>query len=389
MIKFEYKFPPLLKEEIASSNYINNILKNSGLLFSEVEKYDKNLSLKYSRFLEMDNILNYIFCNPKDLRKTIRKFYSYYPELAIFFNPRWILTSSKFNIDYTEIIRNRLNSKEEIKRIKLAFINELKKIPSISDFNFTETLIDKLNKSKSTKEELDQLIRITRIHQGISKLPSEITKKFPLWPEILKKVFDYESFKKNYSRMIVDSSGLLICPYCNKRDIEKTAGNKKFANPDLDHFYPQGKYPFLATSLYNLVPSCTFCNQRFKGDTDTFKKYMHPISHGTNNYKAFNFLPTLDENHIIKIGGCSRFKNNIELFELQSEYAKPSSLREYKDVKNKLDFLKELGGEELKKTINSKKKKAIIFNIGGDYNLFNTRHYKLRIDAFNDFLDKE
>ncbi len=51
-----------------------------------------------------------------------------------------------------------------------------------------------------------------------------------------------------------------VCPYCN-RIYTTTLYGKKRIRPDFDHFYPQSRYPYLAVSLFNLIPSCNICNK--------------------------------------------------------------------------------------------------------------------------------
>lgn len=117
--------------------------------------------------------------------------------------------------------------------------------------------------------------------------------------EKLKQIFisTYEDF--NSSGINLDSNGLnikwngimylkklnqLVCPYCNASFIltidslnHLPKGGLK-AKADLDHFIPKSKYPMFAISLYNLVPSCIYCNQRFKRDHNTsFESYYSPF----------------------------------------------------------------------------------------------------------------
>lgn len=63
------------------------------------------------------------------------------------------------------------------------------------------------------------------------------------------------------SKDLVNNLGIKVCPYCNRNFI-RPAGERRI--DELDHFYPKSKYPFLALSFYNLIPSCKTCNQTFK-----------------------------------------------------------------------------------------------------------------------------
>lgn len=63
---------------------------------------------------------------------------------------------------------------------------------------------------------------------------------------------------------ITSSLGLRACPYCNAEEIivqDLKDEGVHIRNSELDHFYPRELYPFLAISLYNLVPSGSICNQ--------------------------------------------------------------------------------------------------------------------------------
>jgi hypothetical protein len=67
---------------------------------------------------------------------------------------------------------------------------------------------------------------------------------------------------------------LTICPACDEQKYSVSAG-RKFTNlgavkiyADIDHYLPKSLYPHLACHPYNLVPSCTTCNQRKKLDND-------------------------------------------------------------------------------------------------------------------------
>jgi hypothetical protein len=54
-----------------------------------------------------------------------------------------------------------------------------------------------------------------------------------------------------------------VCPYCNENYTYNIV-YKKYPTYrrsfDWDHLYNKDKYPFLAVSYFNLVPSCKFCN---------------------------------------------------------------------------------------------------------------------------------
>lgn len=97
-----------------------------------------------------------------------------------------------------------------------------------------------------------------------------------------------------------------VCPYCGR---QKTIMAEELDRPDskppIDHFLPKSKYPFLALSVYNLIPCCTFCNELAnKGDFDPLefaplvKSLLNPHEFDDNAIKfsyAYNNRGDMEE----------------------------------------------------------------------------------------------
>lgn len=87
-----------------------------------------------------------------------------------------------------------------------------------------------------------------------------------------------------------------VCPYCNRCLIEpiNDGAGKKTVVGELDHFYCKSKYPYLAVSLYNLVPSCGICNGKsWKGEKDFYgTRFQNPYLLQDNDGMTFGFKPT-------------------------------------------------------------------------------------------------
>lgn len=87
-----------------------------------------------------------------------------------------------------------------------------------------------------------------------------------------------------------------VCPYCNRCLIEPIddGAGKRTVVGELDHFYCKSKYPYLAVSLYNLVPSCGICNGKSrKGEKDLCgTMFRNPYLLPDNNGMTFGFKPT-------------------------------------------------------------------------------------------------
>lgn len=102
----------------------------------------------------------------------------------------------------------------------------------------------------------------------ISEVPKKWADKNGLLSdkECLEEIFNYNSFSNS-----TDSNWnayefclkmkVSVCPYCNRQYIFVVGSSKdKHARPEIDHFFPKEKYPFLALSFFNFIPSCHSCN---------------------------------------------------------------------------------------------------------------------------------
>lgn len=117
----------------------------------------------------------------------------------------------------------------------------------------------------------------------------EITLWFDSLNDTEQKNFDYikteygnfTSKKEEYDAYeLAEVLGVNVCPYCNRNytftviDEGLAAKQGKITRPEFDHFYNKDKYPILALSFYNLIPSCHTCNSTMKGGAD-FKIDTH------------------------------------------------------------------------------------------------------------------
>lgn len=76
---------------------------------------------------------------------------------------------------------------------------------------------------------------------------------------LLENVFIYDRYARRKSAcQILDKMGVTVCPYCNRQYIFTVVSGK--VRPQFDHYYPKKIYPYLALSLYNMIPSCSVCN---------------------------------------------------------------------------------------------------------------------------------
>lgn len=116
----------------------------------------------------------------------------------------------------------------------------------------------------------------------------------------------YKNFcGRKLGRIWGEKIGVTICPYCNRSFVYTL---KKGSRPQYDHFFPKSIYPYLAVSMYNLIPSCSICNS-LKTDKDTFtKKIVYPFKEEFG-YDVFFDLDTMDE--YSRLGLSNNFKIKI------------------------------------------------------------------------------
>ncbi|HHT7143290.1 TPA: hypothetical protein ACTZ34_005249 [Bacillus cereus] len=143
---------------------------------------------------------------------------------------------------------------------------------------------------------------------------------------------------------------IIICPYCNSQFTFIYKGSKGKTRATLDHFFDKNTYPFLAISLYNLVPSCKICNSdlkhtkpvslnthyspyeigiekrlKIKREIVKASELISKYSSNSNDYvgtilgvnEDFNIVFDYDENE--EYYG-NKIKGNIELFHLKKIY---------------------------------------------------------------------
>lgn len=119
------------------------------------------------------------------------------------------------------------------------------------------------------------------------------TKQYPTFRQDLESVFYYKSYDKWKAYELAKKIGVKVCPYCN-RNYTFVLGTDKHKGTrfQYDHFLCKSKYPYLALSFYNLVPSCNVCNSGLKKDADfNHATHVHPYLEGFGSLLNFSIKP--------------------------------------------------------------------------------------------------
>jgi hypothetical protein len=154
--------------------------------------------------------------------------------------------------------------------------------------------------------------------------------------DIVLEIFFYSKYDKWQAYKLANDLGVDTCVYCNRQFISVVGtDDAKASRCEFDHFYAKSKFPYLALSFYNLIPSCHVCNSNLKGSIEfDSNKNIHPYSEGFDGDAKFTYIPT-DYNGLV--GGLdfniqfafyssdedknAKIRNNISTFKLEEQYS--------------------------------------------------------------------
>ncbi len=193
------------------------------------------------------------------------------------------------NFHYDNLTKKDGKKQTVIKRIN-KWKNKYKGNPRI--YSLYEYLLNNVVKDASgfsiliaKPKELDNFIK--RFTKKYGKLITKTRK------EEFKQIFYYSSYDNWKAYQLAKKINVNVCAYCN-RSYTFTLGTdlKKGTRFQYDHFFHQSKYPYLALSFFNLIPSCYICNETLKHEEDfSLDKNIHPYLEGFSDDLVFTIKP--------------------------------------------------------------------------------------------------
>jgi len=160
--------------------------------------------------------------------------------------------------------------------------------------------------AKIIKRELDISLKklLTKSPDELEKLARRFLLSYPIDYIEHKELFEdmYGKFRDSISgSAFIEKINLKVCPYCNRNYIfnfkKKTSVE---ATAQLDHFYDKSKYAYFGLCLYNLVPSCSTCNQR-KSAADAVKNpIFNPYADNIHNHINFSALKIENRDELLQ-----------------------------------------------------------------------------------------
>ena len=269
-------------------------------------------------------------------------------------------TIDNFYKQISEKFSNKDLSKIEKKKVKWSIsLAELNSLISKKLKGFRENLdLEKLIKMEYS--DLFKLVEYIKSNQSKTKLT----------------IREKDIFLTLYSRLnnalFVKDLDVKVCPYCNRNYILNfQKKGKAKATAQLDHFFDKKKYPYLAISIYNLVPSCGTCNQRKSTIEETI---FYPYNESFNNSVKFSLKGIKSRDELIKenldffdekrieldykiLNNKDKVERHIKVFNIKNLYS------EHKDIVSELlqkrviysdDYLESLLDEYEGKLFNNK-----------------------------------
>lgn len=348
---------------------------------------------RYRKYFDSKAINDLLLSSPGNLTHHIHKIYSTFPELADRFWPVYLLSRLPDigDIDNQEIRSSKGKTALEILATQVeAFLND----DRFKALTLLPKLLEELKTSKTASEKKRVLSKIRKAAKGDLILGEKDITIFPAWINDFSKVFSYPDLSKKIGHKIVNEWKIDVCLYCNDEGIQ-SRGKKDDFRTDLDHFYPKAKFPFLAISLYNLVPAGGFCNQKFKRDSDMLD-CAHPFEEGVGfkplfhiSYPAGGTL-TVDNYSVELFPQDNKLDRSLQMFEIAHHY---SNDRETQSLLARafgsIDFLLGLGNKNISQDVLEEFTKTTLAQII-DISLpsHSSRKKKFIVDSVNQFAGK-
>jgi hypothetical protein len=138
-----------------------------------------------------------------------------------------------------------------------------------------KTILNNYSLADILTGDFDKLLEIKK-YINLSSTDFEIIKTFFNYDKANSKDFSPLIYKQQpkISKFFQENIEVHTCYYCNIDFINTFKKNNETKNAfTLDHVLEKADYPFLALSLYNLVPSCYVCNSKVKDSKIPFDNF--------------------------------------------------------------------------------------------------------------------
>lgn len=333
-------------------------------------------------------IKDLVLCDANELYEKIFIIYDKLHELSERYCLEYYLKDVDLDPSVSSMPIRKKAEKEIIKAINKKVLIKLRLLSNERQSIYLPLIIRKMESAVLASDIKAHLTSLNSMKIGNHTLSDEIKALYPDWVNEFVKVFNYEAISKFFGHEITNGLNLDICPYCNNEDIETINEKGAETRPDLDHFFPKSKFPFLALTLSNLIPAGGRCNQRYKRDASMLG-YVHPYISGITQEILFNFNFMFDEGRSkdaldITVNKLNNdLDKNLELFKIRANHNKNNVKDWFIKLDERYQLLLNTSNENAEEILNSKDLIRLRFDVDLDKSPTKEQYQKLKIDALN------
>jgi len=343
---------------------------------------------RISEIFSEEFIRDLILCSADELYGKIVTIYDHLHELSERYCLEYYLKD--LNLDSSIIsmpIRKNID-KDRIRAIHERVIADVQLLSNERQSIYLPLIIDDMQGTTVASEVKAQLTLLNSMKSGNHTLSDDVKLRYPDWVNEFANLFNYNAMSQIFGREITNSMNLDVCPYCNNEDIETINEEGAETRPDLDHFFPKSKFPFLALTLSNLIPAGSRCNQKYK-NAKSMLGYVHPYIDGINQNTLFHFNYMFDEGRNIDAVDVtvnnqnSDLDKNLDLFKVEATHNKNNVKNWFLKLEERYQLLANSNPEYLNETLNDDNLVRIRLDVDIQKSPKKEQYQKLKIDALN------
>lgn len=333
-------------------------------------------------------IRDLILCNADELYEKIIIIYDHLHELSERYCLEYYLKDINLDSTIASMPIRKKTDRERIKTIHDEVVAELQLLSSERQSIYIPLIISDMQGTTVASEIKKQLTLLSSMKLGNHILSDDIKSQYPDWVTEFSNLFDYNAMSQVFGHEITNNMGLDVCLYCNNEDIETINVEGAETRPDLDHFFPKSKFPFLALTLSNLIPAGSRCNQKYK-KAKSMLGYVHPFINGINQNALFNFNYMFDEGRSIEAikvtlnNQNNDLDKNLALFRVEATHNKNNVKNWFLNLEERYQILANSNSNYLDEILNNADLVRLLLDVDIHRSPKKEQFQKLKIDALN------
>lgn len=285
--KVEHEYIPTVEEANKSHNEFLNYFRKNKIKFATGKPEELRKQIKFIEEEPSFKAFNFMIKNNIKVMREGSKNLKNYSSILVD-----ILGFSDFSSISYNIVKDKTNIQEQYKD----FIQSMK-----------QDIKDKKSENKLNIYEIETLAKTLKYKMMIDTTDIKASSLEQLWSGY---IFTF----------LID---ITVCPYCNRQHIGPIHTKSGKMRGDLDHFFSKSKYPYLSISIYNLVPSCKFCNSSLKHKKEFDIEDLHPYEDNLDDNIKFG-IGGISDNIKIKVKETNKINRNvksyIDIFQYEQQY---------------------------------------------------------------------